>query len=414
MRAPSPLVEECAVEPMLEGVKVVELAQWGFVPSCATILADWGADVVKVEHPRNGDPMRKIGSMGIGLPDFSGFNYMFEQLNRGKRSIGLDVSKPRGRDVFLDLIRQADVLVTSFLEPARKRLGVTYEEVAKVNPRLIYARGHGQGQRGPDADQPGFDVVSYWSRGGIGHLVSTKDGRFIKPWGGSGDLPGGMFLAGGIAAALFRRSVTGKGGLVDMSLLGAAIWSSGVDIVPAYLSGKDIPKHGDEPRGNALIGHYMTKDHRYIYLNMMESDRYWPGFCTALGREDLAQHPHYADAPKRTQHCLELWELIKVEFGKATLAEWAERLRRNGCVWGPVQTPLEATRDVQVVENGYMVEHPSRGKVKLASSPVQYNDSKVAFRSGAPLLGEHSEAILGALGYDTAKIEQLKSEGIVA
>ncbi|MBM4405774.1 MAG: CoA transferase [Chloroflexi bacterium] len=399
---------------MLEGIRVVELAQWGFVPSCAAILADWGADVIKIEHPRTGDPMRKIGSLGVGLPELDGFNYMFEQLNRGKRSIGLDVSRPSGREVFFDLLKKSDVLVTSFLEPARERLGGTYDDVAKVNPRLIYARGHGQGQRGPDADQPGFDVVSYWSRGGIGHLVSTKDGRFIKPWGGSGDLPGGMFLAGGIAAALFRRSVTGRGGLVDMSLLGAAIWSSGVDIVPAALAGQDMPKHGDEPRGNALIGHYMTKDGRYIYLNMMESDRYWPSFCKAMRREELAQDRQYATAQARGRHCLELWEIIKAEFKKATLAEWSERLRASGCVWGPVQTPLEASRDVQVIKNSYMVEHPTQAKVKLASTPVQFNDGKVTFRRGAPLLGEHTEAILGGLGYDGETIRKLKFEGIVA
>ena len=218
------------MEPLLENIKVIEVAEWGFVPSAAAVLCDWGAEVIKIEHPERGDPMRGLVSGGLIAP-VPGYNYMVEQMNRGKRDLGLDLNKPAGLEIFLRLIEDADVLVTSFLEPARQRLKITYEDLSALNPRLIYARGHGQGQRGPDSDKAGFDVVSYWSRSGVAHMLTPLDGQFVMQRAAFGDVMTGVTLAGGIAAALYRRSVTGKGGLIDVSLFGTALWNIAPDII---------------------------------------------------------------------------------------------------------------------------------------------------------------------------------------
>src|SRR3990170_7878844 len=283
------------MEPLLEGIKVVELAEWGFVPSAAAVLADWGADVVKIEHPQRGDPMR--GLMAGGLIASTGdYNYMVEQMNRGKRSLGLDLNHDSGREIFLKLIAETDVLVTSFLEPARQRLRITYDDLAPGNPRLIYARGHGQGQRGPDADKAGFDAISFWSRTGIAHMLTPPDGPLVMQRAAFGDVMSGAMLAGGIAAALYRRNTTGKGGLVDLSLLNSGMWALAPDVLASYLLGKD-PREtvgiGAKAPPNPLVGTYRTRDSRIIMLNMLQGDRYWPAFCRAIDREELIEDPRY-------------------------------------------------------------------------------------------------------------------------
>ncbi|MDQ1533754.1 MAG: hypothetical protein QOF28_1515, partial [Actinomycetota bacterium] len=227
---------------VMDGIKVVEVAEHGFVPSAAAILADWGADVVKVERA-TGDPLRHI--MGAGLvADTGDFNFLFEQFNRNKRGVSIDLRSTDGRAALDRLLEWADVFITNFLPTARTNLRIQPEDVWAVNPRLVYARGHGQGQRGPDADQGGFDAVSYWSRGGIGHMLTPPGGPFIMQRGAMGDAPSGAFLAGGVGTALFQRERTGKGVLVVVALLGSAVWTLAVDLVPTSILERDPDKFG--------------------------------------------------------------------------------------------------------------------------------------------------------------------------
>jgi crotonobetainyl-CoA:carnitine CoA-transferase CaiB-like acyl-CoA transferase len=403
------------VEPLLEGIKVIELAEWGFVPSAAAVLSDWGADVVKIEHPQRGDPMR--GLMAGGLIASTGdYNYMVEQMNRGKRGIGVDLAEPAGRDILLKLAERSDVFVTSFLEPARQRMGIAYEDLSAVNPRLIYARGHGQGQRGPDADKAGFDAVSYWSRSGIAHMLTPLDGPFVMQRAAFGDVMTGVTLAGGIAAALFRRSVTGKGGLIDVSLLGTAMWNLAPDVLASDLLGKDPREavgRGASMPPNPLVGMYRSSDKRFIMLNMLQGDRYWPGFCHAIDRADLIDDERFATFEARSENRQDLFNIIREAFGSKPAAHWREQLTKHECVWTAVQTPLEATLDPQVAANGYLLPHPTHERGRVVASPVQYNDGTLEVERGAPELGQHTEEVLQELGYDWDEIARLKNEGAI-
>lgn len=401
---------------MLEGIKVVELAEWGFVPSAAAVLCDWGAEVVKIEHPERGDPMRGLVSGGLIAP-VPGYNYMVEQFNRGKRDLGLDLNKAEGREIFLKLISETDVFVTSFLEPARARLKIAYEDLAAINPRLVYARGHGQGQRGPDSDKAGFDVVSYWSRSGVAHMLTPLDGQFVMQRAAFGDVMTGVTLAGGVAAALYRRSVTGKGGLIDVSLFGTALWNIAPDIISAHMLGKDprevVGGGNVKVTPNPLVGIYRSSDRRMIMLNMLQSDRYWPGFCKVIEREDLVGDERFATFEARGAHRKELTAIVTKEFAKRTSAELLRSLADNDCVFSSAQTAIEAAVDVQTEANGYVFDNPQYPAGKLVSSPVQYNNGFVKPVRGAPEMGQHTEEILQELGYDWEAIARLKERSVV-
>ena len=379
------------------------------------MLADWGCAVIKIEHPQRGDPLR--GLMAGGLIASTGdYNYMVEQMNRGKRSLGLDLNKPVGHEIFLKLVSQADVLVTSFLEPARQRLQITYADISPLNPRLIYARGHGQGQRGPDSDKAGFDAISFWSRTGIAHMLTPPDGPLVMQRAAFGDVMSGAMLAGGIAAALYRRNATGKGGLIDLSLLNSGMWALAPDVLASYLLEKD-PREavgiGAKAPPNPLVGTYRTSDQRIIMLNMLQGDRYWPNFCRALDREDLIEDPRYATFEERAKNRQELASLIREAFASSTKDEWSERLTREECVWTAVQTPLEAAHDRQTAANGYLPQHPTDPRGRVVASPVQFNDGTVEVTRGAPELGQHTEEILQEPGYPWEEIGRLKEDGVI-
>jgi crotonobetainyl-CoA:carnitine CoA-transferase CaiB-like acyl-CoA transferase len=399
---------------VLEGVRVIEVAQWWFVPAAGAVLADWGADVIKVEHPVSGDPVRGLVTSGL-LPSTGGVNFMVEQPNRGKRSVAIDLAHPRGRALLYRLIETADVFLTNFLPAARRRLGIDVEDVRRVNPRIVYVRGHGHGAQGPDVEKGGYDAASFWCRGGIANALTPPEAEApVMQRAAFGDSIGGMTIAGGIAAALLRRERTGEASVVDVSLLGTAMWIMAPDIVASKLLGIDLPAADRTAAMNPIVNSYRTKDGRWLFLNMLQPDRYWPDLCTRLGRPDLVTDPRFADGRARFENRAECVRTLDAVFAEQTLDEWRGRLADAEGVWAPMQTVRELPDDPQVTANGYLSEVESAGGTRFAlvSSPVQFDEGRPRLRP-APELGQHTEEVLLALGLSWEELAAVKEAGAI-
>jgi crotonobetainyl-CoA:carnitine CoA-transferase CaiB-like acyl-CoA transferase len=397
---------------VLDGVRVVELAEHGFVPSCGAVLGDWGADVVKIERP-GGDPLRQIMPAGF-VADTGDVNFLWELYNRNKRGIVVDLRVPKGRAVFDRLLEGADVLLTNFLPSAREKLRVRPEDCFAVNPRLVFAKGHGQGQRGPDADLGGFDAVSFWARGGLGHVLTPPGGPLIMQRGAMGDAPSGAMLAGAVAAALFRRERTGEGMVVDVALLNTAVWQLGVDLTAtAILREEPKPLGGGGPLPNPLVGPYRTGDGRWLLLNMLDDTRHWAPLCRALDLEELIDDPRFADTASRAANRAELHDRIAGRLAASPLAELRGRLAAEDTIFSALASPLEVVDDEQVIANGYFAAHPTRPSVRLACAPMQFADEQTEIRRPAPTTGEHTDEVLAELGYATGDVAALREAGAV-
>jgi crotonobetainyl-CoA:carnitine CoA-transferase CaiB-like acyl-CoA transferase len=399
---------------VLDGVKVLEVAEQGFVPSAAAILGDWGADVVKVERP-TGDPLRHYAKLGV-VPDVENFNILFEQFNRNKRTVAIDLRNDEGRTALDRLIGWADVFITNFLPSARAKLRLDSDDVWAVNPRCIYAIGTGQGLDGPDADLGGFDAVSFWARGGMGHILTPEGGPLVLSRGAIGDAPGGAYLAGGIAAALVKLARTGEPSVVDVSLLGAAVWTLSVDLVATAASGVEAKPHvpGRALSGTVLIGTYRTADGRWLSLNMLDQERHWEPTCLALGLDELIGDPQYATVEARAEHVRELHDRFARAIAAVPLVEWRTRLAQEDTIWSTMASPAEVISDPQVQANGYMPAVPDHPTARLTSAPVQFDGVGLEIRARAPEIGAHTDEVFREVGLDAAEIARLRDAGALA
>jgi crotonobetainyl-CoA:carnitine CoA-transferase CaiB-like acyl-CoA transferase len=399
---------------VLEGVRMIEVAEWFFVPGAGTVLADWGVDVIKVEHPTRGDPLRGLITSGI-IPGAQGLNFFIENGSRNKRSIGLDLASESGRAVLYRLVEHADVFLTSFLPAARRRLRIDDDDLRKINPKLIYARGSGQGPRGPEAERGGFDAGSFWSRGGVAHMLTEPGKPLIMQRPAFGDTIGATFIAGGIAAALYHREKTGAGCVLDVSLLGTAVWLMAPDILAALALGHDLP-HADRSRApNPIMNAYECKDDKWLMLMMLTPMRHWDEFCKAIEREDLLDSyplPKWIDDAVRA----DLVRLLGEHFKTRTRTEWIDRLLQYDTIHAPVQTPTEVRDDPQVLANQYLVDyvHPTHGPFKVACSPVQFDGEPTAVRRVAPDTGQDTEEIMLEFGWSWDDIAAFKSQGVIS
>ena len=403
----------------LDGVRILEVASWTFVPAAGATLADWGADVIKIEHPETGDPQRALMTSGLLGPDSGDMiNFMIEQPNRGKRSVGIDIGQPEGRDLLFRLIEQSDVFLTNFMPGARKRLGIDVEDVREANPNIIYVRGHGQGTKGPDAERGGYDAAAFWSRGAVADTLTPPDmDHPIMQSPGFGDLIGAQTIAGGIAAALFQRERTGEASVVDISLLHTAMWTQSFGVVASDTMGFELKLAGGDRRqnGNPLVGTYKTKDDRHLILVMLQSDRYWEETCHALGLSEYVDDERFADATARGANCTELVDLLDEAFAQRTLEEWKEQLADIEGVWAPVQSQMELLQDPQALENGYVVDVATQQgdrTFKLVTNPVQFDELPPQL-TAAPELGQHTEDVLLDLGLSWEEIAQHKGSGAI-
>jgi crotonobetainyl-CoA:carnitine CoA-transferase CaiB-like acyl-CoA transferase len=396
---------------VLEGVRVVEVSLYGFVPSAGAVLADWGADVIKIEHPDQGDPMRGLVVSGI-RPEDVGLTFMWEIVNRGKRSVAIDLGVADGRQLLLDMVAEADVFLTNFLPSARRKLGIDVEDIMGRNPGIVFARGSGQGPKGPEADKGGFDAISYWYRTGISAAVTPPDHPMPirMPGPAFGDVQSGMMLAGGIGAALAYRARTGQGVVVDVSLLAAGLWAMQPGVLGTQLTGADeLPKPARVSLGNPLVNTYRTADGRFVALNMLQGDRYWADLCTAMGRPDLIDDPELATADLRAEHVDRCVAVLDDLFGRRSLAEWQDVLSRQDGQWDVVRVVREANDDTQALANGYVTPVTfDDGRVfNLVSAPVQFDETAPELRPG-PALGAHTEEVLLEMGRSWDEIGHLK------
>ena len=411
--AGGPEEEVPKVYDVLAGVRVIEVSLWGFVPSAATTLADWGADVVKVVHPETGDPMQTAVVGGVPPVD-DGTSFMWELANRGKRSVGIDLSDPRGRGLLDVLLDGADVFLTSLLPDARERLRIDVDDICGVNPTIVYARGSAKGPVGPEHRSGGYDALDYWGRSGLGYTVAEATGDFLpQPGPAMGDLSAGVMLAGGIAAALVRRARTGIGAVVDSSLLAAGIWANAPSVVASELTGiRGIPARRDGV--NPVYRAYRTADDRHLFFSAMNADSAWEEFCGRLGRPDLVADARFGSHADRVAHSTELADVLQEILGSRPLADWRVRFDGMRMPWTALQSSDEVHADRQAVANGYLPSSrvSSGREMRTVATPLQFDGEPLGV-TRAPTHAEHTDEVLGEVGLTMEELLELKIAGVI-
>lgn len=405
------------IRPM-DGVRVLEVAQFTFVPAAGAVLADWGADVIKIEHAEKGDAQRGLSAL-MGMPVGSGsFAPLMEHPNRGKRSLGLALEQPGALGVLHELIRTSDVFLTNFLPAARRRLRIELDDVRKINPDIIYVRGSGFGNSGPDSEKGGYDSTAFWARAGsaVGTTPVDYAGLCKMPAGAYGDSLGGMTIAGGIAAALFARQRTGETSVIDVSLLGVGAWANALPVGFALLEGgPPAPRApGNSAPTNPLVGNYRTADGRWLVLAMLQPGRYWPEFCRHIDREDLITDPRFSTDEALMANATTAAEIVQEVLAARPLAEWVTRFAGMEGQWAIAQDPWEVGQDPALRANGLIAEVLDRDGTprELVANPVQFDEKPVQL-TRAPQFAEHTDDILRALGKSDDELIDLKISGAV-
>lgn len=395
----------------LEGIKVVEMGVWVAGPSCAAILCDWGADVVKLEPP-TGDPFRGLFASALGVP--GALNPPFEIDNRGKRSVVLDLSTGPGHDIARKLLDNADVFVTNMRPRVLEQFGLDYATLSKANPKLVFCQITGYGADGPNRDRASYDVGGFWSRAGVAATLVPPGAPLPQQRGGMGDHMTGMSAAGAVSAALFARERTGRGQVVQGSLIRTGAYMMSWDVMLGLRLNVPIEGYDREHAVNPIINCFCTKDRRWFWLLLLQADRHWPDLCRALAREDLMSDERFADIAIRRTNGPALVEELDKTFAEKTLEEWGEVMDAHNVWWAPVNTITDLIADPVAREAGVFrdFEGPD-GPTTFVATPGDFSATPTGPRGIAPELGQHTEEVLLELGYDWDAIIALKEQGAI-
>jgi formyl-CoA transferase len=397
---------------IFDGLKVLDCASFIAAPAAATVLSDFGADVIKIEPPVTGDPYRNLPNLP-GYPH-SEHNFAWMLEARNKKSLALDLTKKEAQAVLYRLVAESDVFITNMPPQVRAKLGITYDHLAHLNDRLIYASFTGYGEKGEEANKPGFDSNAYWARSGLMDLVRadehTTPARSIA---GMGDHPCAMAFYGAIVTALYKRERSGKGSHVSSNLMANGVWAASV-LAQAKLVGAKFGERRPRERAlNAVTNHYQCKDGRWLILSLLNEERQWPTLARCLEREDFVTDPRFATKKDRHARSLELIKIFDEIFAGKSLAEWRKILDGNGLVFGVVGILDDIPNDQQMIDNEVLVPFENDTMLTI-SSPIWVDGSTKVQPRKPPGLGEHSDEILRNAGYDEAAIQQLRSSGAVA
>lgn len=422
----------------LEGIRVLDVAQIAAAPMAARLMADFGADVVHVEHPVRGDTWRNIQNTAAVTHNAvaSDVNYNWENFNRNKRGVTIDLSHELGRKIIYKLVEKADVFVTNLRPWEIEKFCLEYATLHQINPKLIYGSLTGYGNKGAERDKPAFDTTAYWRRAGFQYRLSRPGAPCLGGTAAIGDNVAAMALAFGIMTALYNRDRTGEGQEVEVSLLHTGIYHLSFDIAGALATGKDYKDWWDEPpkelveQADAAIGRitdyyrerafsplttmYTTKDGRELVFSVMQPDLYWSKFCKAIGREDLEHNSRYATFEAQRQNSVELIHIIAEVIRGKTLDEWKPRLSEI-----PFETSaslLDVIQDPQARANDVFVpfDHPTYGPMEVISNPVKLSQTPASVRTPAPEFSQHTEEVLLETGYSWEDIQRFKEQGIIA
>jgi crotonobetainyl-CoA:carnitine CoA-transferase CaiB-like acyl-CoA transferase len=405
---------------IMKGIRVLEVAQMTFVPAAGAILADWGADVLKIEHPVRGDTQRGFINMG-GVKVNPKRSPFVEHPNRGKRSVGVDISTPQGMEVIYELAKTADVFLTNYLPRQRQKMKFDIEHIRAANPNIIYARGSAYGDKGPERDTGGFDGTAFWNRSGIATAMTPEElgGTISQGIPAFGDSIGGMNIAGGISAALFHRERTGEALELDVSLLSTAWWAAGTSIDMGIdcgeVSRNRMPSSGGNP-GNPFMGNYTTSDGGIINLCTLTPGPHIRNVFEHLGLPEAADDPRFADVESLMTNWEAASDLIREQFAGESFDYWREHLKTMSGQWAPVLDLLQIAEDEQALANDMLfeVESSDGGEpIRLVRGPIQFNHEPVT-TTRAPEASEHTEIVLMEMGMEWDQIEKLKELGAIA